>query len=420
MNKLTIPDFSRIAVNKRKILNDPVYGFISIPDDLVFDLINHPVFQRLNRIRQLGLTYLVYPGAIHTRFHHAVGAMHLMDQAIEILRSKGQSITDEEKQASLAAILLHDIGHGPFSHALEFSIISGVHHEMLSLALMDRINKEFGDALKMAMQIFTNQYSKRFLHQLLSSQLDVDRLDYLTRDSFFTGVSEGIVGTERILKMMNVVNDELVIEEKGIYSIEKFIMARRLMYWQVYYHKTVVSAEIMLINILKRAHFLSLGGEKLFGSPHLQYFLENQIGKDQLNEETLLHFSLLDDSDILSSLKVWQEHADPVLSRLCGGLINRRLFKLVLQKDSIDEVLMTRIKRKVCEQYMIDESLADYFVFSGQIENNAYKPEQDKILISFRNGELKDIAEASDQLNLEILSKRVVKNYLCYPKDIIL
>lgn len=419
MDKHTVAAFSSPRLNKRKILNDPVYGFISIPDDLVFDVISHPIFQRLNRIRQLGLTYLVYPGAIHTRFHHTIGAMHLMDQAIEILRSKGQNISDEEKQASLLAILLHDIGHGPFSHALEFSIICDVHHEVMSKALMEKINLETNGALDMALQIFTNRYPKHFLHQLVSSQLDVDRLDYLSRDSFFTGVSEGIVGTERILKMMNVVNDELVIEEKGIYSIEKFIMSRRLMYWQVYFHKTVVSAEIMLINILKRAHYLCLNGEKLFGSPHLIYFLQNQIGIHQLNDVTLYHFSLLDDADILCALKVWQEHHDPVLSRLCSGLINRRLFKLVLQTEPISKTLIEEFRYKVCDNYKIDDDLAGYFVFTGQIENNAYQPEQDKILISFRDGTNRDIAEASDQLNLEILSKRVVKHYLCYPKDLV-
>lgn len=404
--------------NKRKILNDPIYGFITIPDEIIFELINHPLFQRLNRIRQLGLTYLVYPGAIHTRFHHTIGAMHLMDEAISILQQKGFSISTEEKQAALIAILLHDSGHGPFSHALEHIIIHGASHENLSLKFMKILQKEYGSVMKVAIEIFQNRYHKKFLHQLLSSQLDVDRLDYLMRDSFFTGVSEGIIGTERILKMMTLNKEELAVEEKGIYSIEKFILARRLMYWQVYYHKTVVSAELMLVNILKRAQELVLNGENLFAPPALSFFLKNKINEKDINDDIMKKFILLDDSDILSSVKVWQNHSDKVLSMLSSGLINRKLFRTVLSSSGDVLEKKDKIMKLVCSQYNLSEKEASYFVSSGQIENNTYSAGIDKIWISFKDKSRLDITEASDQLDHRTLSKIVIKHYLFFPKAV--
>ena len=405
-------------MNKRKILNDPIYGFITIPDEIIFDLINHPLFQRLNRIRQLGLTYLVYPGAIHTRFHHAIGAMHLMDEAISILQQKGFSVSTEEKQAALIAILLHDSGHGPFSHALEHFVIHGVSHEELSLKFMMILQKEYGSVMKVAIEIFQNRYHKKFLHQLLSSQLDVDRLDYLMRDSFFTGVSEGIIGTERILKMMTLNNEELAVEEKGIYSVEKFILARRLMYWQVYYHKTVVSAELMLVNILKRAHELSLNGVDVFAPPSLSFFLKNKIDENELNDDIMKKFMLLDDSDILSSVKVWQDHSDKVLSMLSSGLINRRLFRTVLSSSSDILNKKDNVIKLVCNKYNLSKKEASYFVSSGQIENNTYNAGIDKIWISYKDNSRLDITEASDQLDHQTLSKVVIKHYLSFPKAV--
>jgi len=407
-----------MPVNKRKILNDPVHGFITIPDELIFGLMNHPCLQRLTRIRQLGLTYLVYPGAIHTRFNHAIGAMHLMDEAIEILRQKGYDITADEKQAALMAILLHDVGHGPFSHALEHSLIHNVSHEDISLKLMESLNRELNGQLKMAIDIFTGTYPKKFLHQLVSSQLDVDRLDYLTRDSFFTGVSEGVIGTERILKMMTIAGDDLAVEEKGIYSVERFIIARRLMYWQVYYHKTVVAAEQMLISVLKRVHDLTLRGIQVFAPPALSFFLGKDNNQISLNEETLKHFIDIDDSDILSSLKVWQYHQDPVLSRLSAQLLNRKLFRVVIDTNPLDEQRKDDLLQRIAQQYNISVPEAQYFLGYGEIENNAYEPGVDKIWILYKDGSRKDITEASDQLSQGVISKTVVKYFLCYPKEI--
>lgn len=407
-----------MPVNKRKILNDPVHGFITIPDELIFGLMNHPCLQRLTRIRQLGLTYLVYPGAIHTRFNHAIGAMHLMDEAIEILRQKGYDITADEKQAALMAILLHDVGHGPFSHALEHSLIHNVSHEDISLKLMESLNRELNGQLKMAIDIFTGTYPKKFLHQLVSSQLDVDRLDYLTRDSFFTGVSEGVIGTERILKMMTIAGDDLAVEEKGIYSVERFIIARRLMYWQVYYHKTVVAAEQMLISVLKRVHDLTLSGIQVFAPPALSFFLGKDNNQISLNEETLKHFIDIDDSDILSSLKVWQYHQDPVLSRLSAQLLNRKLFRVVIDTNPLDEQRKDDLLQRIAQQYNISVPEAHYFLGNGEIENNAYEPGVDKIWILYKDGSRKDITEASDQLSQGVISKTVVKYFLCYPKEI--
>ncbi|PKP04589.1 MAG: phosphohydrolase [Bacteroidetes bacterium HGW-Bacteroidetes-6] len=406
------------AVNKRKILNDPVYGFITLPDELIFELINHSCFQRLTRIRQLGLTYLVYPGALHTRFNHAIGAMHLMGEALDILRQKGTEISPNEKRAALAAILLHDIGHGPFSHALENSLIHNVSHEVISLKLMELLNGGLKGELDEAISIFRNQHPKKFLHQLVSSQLDVDRLDYLSRDSFFTGVSEGVIGTERILKMMTIVNDDLAVEEKGIYSVEKFIIARRLMYWQVYYHKTVVAAEQMLISILRRAHKLALEGNSVFAPPALAYFLENQIDETRLDAETLRMFMAIDDSDIISSIKVWQQHPDRVLSMLSIGLVNRRLFRAELSNESFSAEYVAGLRNSVAKSLGLSSDEAAYFVSMGEIQNNTYTPGIDKILISFRGGIGRDITEASDQFSQNMISKNIVKHFLSWPKGV--
>ncbi len=405
-------------MNKRKILNDPVYGFITLPDELIFELINHSCFQRLTRIRQLGLTYLVYPGALHTRFNHAIGAMHLMGEAIEILKQKGTEISPNEKRAALAAILLHDIGHGPFSHALEHSLIHNVSHETISLKLMELLNNELGGQLDEAISIFKNQHPKKFLHQLVSSQLDVDRLDYLSRDSFFTGVSEGVIGTERILKMMTIVNDDLAVEEKGIYSVEKFIIARRLMYWQVYYHKTVVAAEQMLISILRRAHKLALDGVQVFAPPALTYFLENEIDETRLDAETLRMFMSIDDSDIISAIKVWQQHPDKVLSMLSVGLVNRRLFRAELSNIPFAPEMVAELHHSVAKSLGLSIEEAAYYVGVGEIQNNSYTPGIDKILISFRGGIGKDITEASDQFSQNMISKSIVKHFLAWPKGV--
>jgi HD superfamily phosphohydrolase len=402
-------------VNKRKILNDPVHGFITIPSEFIFEIMNNPCVQRLSRIRQLGMTYLVYPGALHTRFNHAIGAMHLIDIAIEVLRNKGFEISNEEKQSTLAAILLHDVGHGPFSHALENSLIHDVSHEKISLLLMERLNKEFDNKLSMAIEIFKGTYKKKFLHQLVSGQLDVDRIDYLTRDSFFTGVSEGIIGTERLLKMMTISEDELAVEEKGIYSVERFIISRRLMYWQVYYHKTVLAAEQMLIAVLKRAQEIALSGTKIFAPPALMFFLSKKTKEKDLNFDALTNFIEIDDSDILSSLKVWQHHEDKVLSYLSKSLLNRKLFRVIIdvKKDpENDEKKCTEIMKK----YDISKNEIPYFFGYGEIKNDAYNPKTDKIWISYRDGSRKDITEASDQLNYGLISKTVVKNFIYHPK----
>jgi HD superfamily phosphohydrolase len=406
--------------NKKKILNDPVYGFISIQDDLIFDLIEHRYFQRLRRIKQLGLTHLVYPGALHTRFHHAIGTMHLMHQAIEVLRSKGHEITRDEENGAQIAILLHDIGHGPYSHTLENSIVAEISHEELSLIFMERLNTEFSGALNTAIAIFNNDYPKHFLHQLVSSQLDMDRLDYLKRDSFFTGVSEGVINTDRIIKMLDMVDDELVVEAKGIYSVEKFIIARRLMYWQVYLHKTVLSAENMLMQVIRRARFLALNGEKLFTTDAFGMFLQNEIGKDDFikNPSILETFGELDDFDVFASIKMWTKANDKVLSTLSQNLVNRQLFRNEIQNKHFSQELVTGLKQKTATLYGISPADADYFVFSDIARNSAYNPFNDRINILFRDGKVQDITEASDQLNIEILSKTVTKYFLCYPKQV--
>jgi HD superfamily phosphohydrolase len=405
--------------NKRKIVNDPIYGFVSIPYKIIFDLIEHPYFQRLRRIKQLGLTNLVYPGALHTRFHHAIGAMHLMGEAIEEIRAKGHDISDDEAKAVTIAILLHDIGHGPFSHSLEHSIVSNISHEEISELFMDKLNEEFNGELTLAIKIFQNKYSKKFLHQLVSSQLDVDRLDYLQRDSFYTGVSEGVISADRIIKMLNVVNNQLVIEAKGIYSIEKFIIARRLMYWQVYLHKTVLCAENLLVNILKRAKELAQKNIELFCTPPLKVFLYHQYSEEDFsnNPSLLEKFALLDDSDIMISVKVWVNHNDKVLSMLCDRLLNRKLLKVELQNQVFKESKIDEIKAEVKQRYKLNEKEVNYLVFTGNVVNEAYKADKININILFKDGTIADVAKASDQLNTDVLAKTVRKYYLCYPKN---
>ncbi len=409
-----------MILNKRKIINDPIYGFVTLPDDLVYDLINHPTFQRLRRIKQLGLTNLVYPGALHTRFHHAIGAMYLMDEALQVLRSKNIKITDEEYRGAIIAILLHDIGHGPFSHALEHTLVKGISHEVISAMLMDELNITFKGKLTLAIKIFKGQHPKKFLHQLVSSQLDVDRLDYLKRDSFFTGVSEGVISTDRIIKMLTVVNGELVVEAKGIYSIEKFLIARRLMYWQVYLHKTVLSAEILLVNILKRAKELSLKGEDLFATPALSIFLKNNFSKKDFvgNSDLLKQFVLLDDYDVMASIKVWMNHNDTVLSLLCKNMIERNLYKIQLQNKKFSETERNASIKKVMKKYKLSKTEANYFVFTDSVNNSAYNTAEIKINILYNNNVLVDVAKASDQLNIKMLSKKVTKHFMCYPKGL--
>lgn len=408
-------------LNKKKILNDPVFGFITIPDDLIYDIIEHPWFQRLRRIKQLGLTYLVYPGALHTRFHHAIGALGLMQEAIKVLEEKGHIITKDEKLGVYSAILLHDIGHGPFSHALEYSIVKSIQHEGVSLLFMEKLNKDFNGQLDTAIKIFKNEYPKKFLHQLVSGQLDVDRLDYLKRDSFFTGVSEGVIGTERIIKMLNVVDDQLVIEAKGIYSIEKFILARRLMYWQVYLHKTVLSAEKMLVKTLKRARFLSLQGDQLFATPHLSFFLKGNYDYNDLktNEHVLNKFAQLDDSDITSAIKVWSEHSDKVLSDFSLNLLNRNLFRIELQNHPFNNEYIMKLQEKWMHLNHGYEELKDYYVFSGTTENNAYNPDLENIRVLMKGGVLKDLMDASEELNVTTVTQTEHKHYLCYPKILV-
>lgn len=404
--------------NKLKIFNDPIYGFVSLPYEIIYDLIDHPYFQRLRRIKQLGLTNLVYPGALHTRFHHAMGAMHLMGQAIDVIRSKGHEITEEEATGVTIAILLHDIGHGPFSHALEHSIVNNVTHEDISELFMSRLNKEFNGKLTLAINIFQNKYKKKFLHQLVSSQLDMDRLDYLNRDSFFTGVSEGVVSSDRIIKMLNVVNDQLAIEAKGIYSIEKFIIARRLMYWQVYLHKTVLSAESLLVNILKRAKELAEKKVELFCTPALKTFLYNKYSETDFKKSPKLldTFAQLDDYDIMTSIKVWVNHSDNVLSSLCKQLVDRKLFKVELQNQAFKDDKIKLIKQDIKKRFQLNDKEVNYFVFGGIVTNDAYRADKIRINILFKDGSVSDIADASDQLSIDVLSKTVKKHYLCYPK----
>jgi hypothetical protein len=410
-----------VAINKLKNFNDPVYGFVSIPCDLVYDIIAHPNFQRLRRIKQLGLSNYVYPGAQHTRFQHVIGAMSLTQDAVQTLEQKGIEISVAEKEAVYAAIILHDIGHGPFSHTLESVLIQGMHHEAISLHLMHTMNQDLGGRLDMAIQIFTNSYPRKFLHQLVSSQLDMDRLDYLRRDSFFSGVQEGVVGQDRIIKMLNVSNDELVVDEKGIYSIEKFLIARRLMYWQVYLHKTVVAAESVLIKTVERAFELIQNGQEVFASPCFAFFLKNRLDVDNFfsNAEAIRNYTLLDDDDVMSAIKVWCSHSDKVLSSLSLILKDRLLPKVELSNEPFSESRITELKQSVMEEKGISEEESNYFVFTDSVKNRAYNIEHFNIKILYKNGQLLDIAKASDQLNIEALTKSVTKYFLCYPKKFV-
>ncbi|MFY0606618.1 MAG: HD domain-containing protein [Cyclobacteriaceae bacterium] len=406
-------------MSKKKIFNDPVYGFINIPNELVFDIIEHAYFQRLRRIKQLGLTDYVYPGAHHTRFHHAIGATYLMQRTLDNLRSKGIMIFESEYEAALIAILLHDIGHGPFSHTLEFSLFKGVEHEQISIWIFDKLNKEFDGRLELARQIFKGTYHRKFLHQLVSSQLDVDRLDYLKRDSFFTGVSEGTIGAERIIKMLNVKDDQLVVEEKGIYSVENFLNARRLMYWQVYLHKTSVAAEAMLIALIKRAKKLTQQGKNIPATPAFQIFLERDISKkDFIEDKDLLDvFTLLDDTDIWGSIKMWQSHEDVVLSKLSNDLLRRNLFRIKFSNQKIAKEHVEEITGEL-ERSGYSPSESKYFVQKGSVSNSAYIAKSSSINILMKSGEIVDVAQASDLPNIKVMSKIVTKHYLCYPKDL--
>lgn len=401
---------------ERKIINDPVFGFINIPKGLLYDIVRHPLLQRLTRIKQVGLSSVVYPGAQHTRFQHSLGAFHLMSEAIMQLASKGNFIFDSEAEAVQAAILLHDIGHGPFSHVLEDTIVKDVSHEEISLMLMERMNKEMNGQLSLAIQIFKDEYPKRFLHQLVSGQLDMDRLDYLRRDSFYTGVTEGNIGSARIIKMLDVADDHLVVESKGIYSIENFLTARRLMYWQVYLHKTSVAYERMLISTLLRAKELASQGIELFASPALHFFLYNNISPDTFRNdpECLENFIQLDDNDIWTSLKVWSNHPDKVLSTLSLGMINRNVFKVEISPAPISEERKKELTLQISQQLNISLSEANYFVSTPSIEKNMYESADDSIDIIYKDGTVKNIAEASDMLNISLLSKKVKKYYICY------
>lgn len=402
-------------INKLKILNDPIYGFITIPNTLLYDLIQHPYFQRLRRIAQMGLSYLVYPGAHHTRFHHALGCMHIMQKAVQTLRFKGVPISEEEENALYITILLHDIGHGPFSHALEHSVVE-VHHETLSLLFMEQLNKEFNGQLTLTIQIFKGEYPRKFMLQLISSQLDMDRMDYLKRDSFYSGVNEGNINSERLIQMLNVKDDVLVMEEKGIYSIEKFLMARRLMYWQAYLHKTSVVAELILTKILKRAKELMQKEIPLFGSPALLYFMTHQLHLSEIDKKALDAFSNLDDYDVMGAIKQWQFHDDFVLSNLCKMIINRHLLKIEINDDKINKDKYLTIKNKFIDKMGITEKEVAYFVFKGKLKNEAYSKSSEPISILKKDGTIEDIVEASDQMHLKALSKPVTKYFICYPK----
>ena len=411
--------------NKRKIINDPVYGFISIPGDFIFDIIEHPWFQRLRNIKQLGLTSFVYPGANHSRFQHAIGAFHLMEMAVTTLRSKGVVISDEEEEATCLAILLHDIGHGPFSHALENSIIEGISHEDLSLLLMKKLNQHYHGKLDLAIEIFLGKYQRKFLHELITGQMDMDRLDYLRRDSFFTGVIEGSVGSERIIRMLNVAGEHLVVDEKGIYSLEKFLIARRLMYWQVYMHKTVLSSESLLVKLLKRAREIASSGSELYTTPALKFFLRNNIEKRDLLHEGMFtpgliasNFVRLDDTDVLASSKYWADHSDIVLSDLAGRLIHRNLFAIELQNEPFPEDRLQNLKKNAADILKISPEHADYYIFAGAISNMAYAPDSPEVKILLKNGKTDVISAVSDMFDQRFISETITKYFLCYPKEL--
>ena len=402
---------------KNKIINDPIYGFITINNGIIFQIIKHPFFQRLRRISQLGLSSLVYPGALHTRFQHAIGCMYLMEKAITEIKKKGHQITKEESESLKIAILLHDIGHSPFSHSLENTIVQ-TPHEKLSLLFMEKLNNDLNQDLELALLIFKNQYKKKFLHQLVSSQLDMDRLDYLKRDSFYSGVIEGNVGTDRIINMMNIVDDELVIEQKGIYSIEKFLIARRLMYWQVYLHKTVISFEHTLIQTLKRAKELIIKSKNsIFCTNELKYFLENNFNEEDFRRDSnlLLRFSSLDDHDIYYCLKQWCKEEDKVISILSRSIINRDPLKIIIRRTQFSHEDISKKKKNIMKEYKLSKSEVDYVVFTNKVSNNTYKYGKDDINILMKNGEVKNITDASDQFNIHALSKTINKYFLCYP-----
>jgi len=405
---------------KRKIINDPVHGFIAVKGDFLFEIIDSQWFQRLRRIKQLGLTHLVYPGALHTRFHHAIGAMHLMQQAIDTLRDKGHHVSSEEEEGALLAILLHDIGHGPFSHALEYAIIRGIGHEAISLLMMQRLNSLHQGRLDTAIGIFTGHYHKTFLHQLVTGQLDVDRLDYLKRDSFFTGVSEGVIGTERIIKMLNVEEGRLVIEEKGIYSVEKFLLARRLMYWQVYLHKTVLAADSLLKQVLRRAYDLVHQGVPVFSTPAFRVFLEGRFNEGNDPEELTTRFALIDDFDVIASVKAWIDHSDRVLRQLTTMLMQRSLFRCELRTSPFTEEEQRQLTESVQKRFGYTEEEAGYFVFADVTSNHAYLPDFGPILIQMKDGSVRNLHEVSDQMDFSFYSRMVVKHYICYPKDLLL
>lgn len=409
----------RTVSNKIKIINDPLYGFINFPSPAIYDLIDHPWFQRLRRIRQLGLTFYVYPAANHTRFQHALGAAHLMNSALEVISRKDYTVTPEERDAAISAILLHDIGHGPFSHALEHSIVESVTHEQLSGLFMQQLNRQTGGSLDLSIKIFDDQYSRSFLHQLVSSQLDMDRLDYLNRDSFFTGVTEGAVGAERIIKMLRVVDDQLVVEKKGIYSIEKFLISRRLMYWQVYLHKTVIAAEQLLVKALRRARELAYNGTAVFATPALHSFLYPGPLSDRPMDDPdwlVSEFSKLDDNDIFASIKVWVDHPDRVLSQLSDGLLNRNLPAIRIRKSPWDGNEIEDLRKIAVRDHGFSAHEAEYLVFSDIITNNTYAENDDQILFYGNSGQLVPLPEASDIINVPLLSRADNKYFLCYPK----
>lgn len=407
-------------MNKKKLFNDPVYGFITAPTELTFDIIEHPYFQRLRRIKQLGLTEMVYPGALHTRFHHALGAMHLMDTALHTLRSKNNEINDTEYEASLIAILLHDVGHGPFSHALETAIFKNVHHEHLSMHIMHLLNEQFNGKLSLAIDIFQNKYHRRFFHELVSSQLDVDRLDYLNRDSFYTGVYEGKIGADRIIKMLDIANDKLVVEEKAIYSIENFLVSRRLMYWQVYLHKTVISAEHMVLRVVQRARELMQRGQDVPASENLRFFLSSDLTMEDFKRDKsiLERFVALDDHDIWGGIKEWATHPDFILSYLAQSILSRKLFKVYLSNKPIEQEMLLGISELVQEKYNVSEEDVKYLMISGKISNNAYDVEGQTINMLTKTGYVVDVAEASDLPNIRGLSHKVEKHFVCYPKEV--
>lgn len=415
MQLLLYTSLKKQKPNKLKIINDPIYGFIQITNPLVFDIIEHPYFQRLRRITQMGFSNLVYPGANHTRFHHAIGCLYLMQKVVRVLRFKHVEISKEEENGLYLAILLHDIGHGAFSHALEHSIVDGITHEEISLLFMKKLTEEFDGKLSLAISIFEGKYHRNFMNQLISSQLDIDRLDYLNRDSFYTGVTEGNIASDRLITMMNVKNDALVIEQKGIYSVEKFLISRRLMYWQVYLHKTGLVAEHILMKILKRAKELVQQGESLVANSALRFFLKNNINKNNFNTDTLHKFAQLDDFDVLAGIKEWQYHSDPVLSDLCEKIINRKLFRIEIFENPISKQKLEKKQNEFLENYNIDKSHLEYFVFTGKATNQAYNY-SNPIHILNKRGQLMDITEASDQLNLKALQQPVVKHFICYPK----